>query len=169
MTDEAAQKKSERLHMLISPAELEAIDNWRFKSHIATRADAIRRLTQMALQIDEPIEKIYRRTKELYRVLLSRLDVNKELMDKSPIDWERIAKIDLATTGELIKHVSELNMAVHAMTAQVLRMRGAGDIADLKAEAEKIKSEAADRTKIFRWMMKASEEGIDLDEDEEDK
>ncbi len=75
--------------------------------------------------------------------------------------WEKIAELDLSTSCELIKHVSELHMAVHAMTAQVLKMRGEGDIADLKAEAEQIKAEAAERTKIFRMMMKASEEGID--------
>jgi hypothetical protein len=166
--DKETQKKSERLHMLISPAELEAIDDWRFRNRIGTRADAIRRLAQMSLQIDEPIEKVYRRTKELYRVLMSRQDVTISLLDQSPIDWEKIAKVDIATSGELIKHVSELNMAVHAMTAQVLKMRGAGDIADLKAETDQIKADAAERTKMFRMLMKAADEGIELDDDEDE-
>jgi hypothetical protein len=46
------REKSERLHMLIAPDELAAIDDWRFKNRIATRAEAIRRLAQIALTLE---------------------------------------------------------------------------------------------------------------------
>ncbi|MBB6411272.1 hypothetical protein [Mesorhizobium sangaii] len=161
--------RENRIPMMMSDEELKAIDDWRYKNRIATRSDAIRRLAQTSLRIDAPIETIYRRTKELHRVLLSRKDITISLVKADNVDWERIAKIDLATTGELIKHVSELNMAVHAMTSEVMKMRDAGEVPALKAEAEKIKADAAERTKMFRMMMKASEAGISLDDDEDDQ
>lgn len=161
--------RENRVPIMMSDEELTAIDDWRFKNRVATRSDAIRRLAQMSLQIDDPIERIYRRTKELYRVLMTRQDVASSMLAKEPFDWEKIAKLDVSTAGELIKHVSELNVAVHAMTAQVMKMRGAGDIADLKAEAEQIKAEAARRTRIFRMLMKASDEGFSFDDDEDEE
>jgi hypothetical protein len=45
-------KKTERLHMLISPSELDAIDDWRFSKRIGTRAEAVRRLCQIGLAWD---------------------------------------------------------------------------------------------------------------------
>ena len=47
MTDE---NKTERLHMLISPSELKAIDDWGFKNRIRTKAEAVRRLCQIGLE-----------------------------------------------------------------------------------------------------------------------
>ncbi|TIT69392.1 MAG: hypothetical protein E5W60_12420 [Mesorhizobium sp.] len=156
------------MQMVISDEELQAIEEWRFRNRIQSKSEAIRRLAQMSLRIDEPIEKIYRRSKELYSVLLSRHDVTTFLLSEDVVDWERIAKIDLVTTTELIKHVSELQMAAHAMTAQVMKMRAAGEIPDLRAEAEQIKVEAAQRTKMFRMLMKASEAGISPDDEEDE-
>ena len=161
--------RENRIPMMMSDDEVKAIDDWRYQNRVATRSDAIRRLAQMALRIDEPIEKIYRRTKELHRLFLSRYDINTSLLQEEPTDWERIGKINLVTTGELVKHVTELNMAVHSMTAQVLKMRGVGDIPDLQAEAEQIKASADQRTKMFRMMMKAVDAGISLDDLEDDE
>ncbi|MCF3638716.1 hypothetical protein LXM94_01860 [Rhizobium sp. TRM95111] len=53
MKNETGQKKTERLHMLISPDELEAIDEWRFANRVGTRADAVRRLCDRGLKFDE--------------------------------------------------------------------------------------------------------------------
>lgn len=44
-------KKTERLHMLISPAEIEAIETWRFANRIQTRAEAVRRLVKIGLSV----------------------------------------------------------------------------------------------------------------------
>lgn len=43
------ETKTERLHLLISPSELDAIDDWRFENRIATRAEAVRRLVKIGL------------------------------------------------------------------------------------------------------------------------
>lgn len=58
VSDDKEQKKTERLHMLISPAELDAIDDWRFKSRLGTRAEAVRRLVQIGLRFEEALPAI---------------------------------------------------------------------------------------------------------------
>ncbi|RYG55738.1 hypothetical protein EON80_30250, partial [bacterium] len=62
---ESRDKKTERLHMLISPSELDAIDTWRFENRIGTRAEAVRRLCQMGLVIDDVAAAIDSKTQEL--------------------------------------------------------------------------------------------------------
>lgn len=48
-TRENAERKTARVPIMFSLAELEAIDEWRFASRIPTRSEAIRRLCQIAL------------------------------------------------------------------------------------------------------------------------
>jgi hypothetical protein len=55
------------------------------------------------------------------------------------------------------------------MTAQVLKMQGKGEIEDLKKASDQIKAEAKERAKMLRWMMKAGDEGIDLDDEDDDQ
>lgn len=51
MADDTGRKKTERLHMLISPDEIAAIENYRFANRISTRAEAVRRLCQIGLLV----------------------------------------------------------------------------------------------------------------------
>jgi hypothetical protein len=44
------EPKDVRLPVMVTRSEAEAIDDWRFKNRIATRAEAIRRLIQLGLQ-----------------------------------------------------------------------------------------------------------------------
>lgn len=53
----ADEPRQNRIPFMMSDAELEAVDEWRFANKIATRAEAIRRLCQIALAIDDPAEK----------------------------------------------------------------------------------------------------------------
>ncbi len=41
--------RQNRIPIMMSDAELSEIDNWRFANHVATRADAVRRLCQIAI------------------------------------------------------------------------------------------------------------------------
>lgn len=48
-----SEPKDNRVPIMMSNAELEAIDDWRFENRIATRSEAIRRLCQIALTGEE--------------------------------------------------------------------------------------------------------------------
>lgn len=46
----ADDPKNVRLPVMVTKAEAEQIDDWRFKNRVATRAEAIRQLIQAGLQ-----------------------------------------------------------------------------------------------------------------------
>jgi hypothetical protein len=162
-TDNAAQsKKTERLHMLISPGELEAIDTWRFNNRVGTRADAVRRLTQLALRVDESIDGIFRQVREAYADLLTRSDV----INSKPIDHDRTLKMTLLALSDLIKVLSPLMVDVTSLTEQVHRLRADGNVTDVTKEADEIRKEARERAKMLRVMLKAVDEGYLGEEDE---
>lgn len=49
---EPIENKTERVQLLMSPSEVEAIDDWGFSHRIRTRAEAIRRLASMGLAFE---------------------------------------------------------------------------------------------------------------------
>ena len=53
MADDDKELKDQRVVTMMSPSELEAIDDWMFKNRIRSRGEAIRRLCQIALIFDE--------------------------------------------------------------------------------------------------------------------
>lgn len=96
VADQKEQKKTERLHMLISPAELESIDKWRFENRIGTRADAVRRLVQIGLYTDGALDEIYdvlrsnsRESKKAVNRLQSALEENATIEQQLHLtkDW----------------------------------------------------------------------------------
>lgn len=51
--------RENRVPMMLSNDELEAIDDWRFKTRVATRSEAIRRLCKLALILDARMEGLF--------------------------------------------------------------------------------------------------------------
>lgn len=47
--NEARRPRENRVPIMMSDEELQAIDDWRFANRVATRSDAIRRLCGLAL------------------------------------------------------------------------------------------------------------------------
>ena len=45
-----AWQRENRMHMLLSEGELQAIDDWRFANRVATRAKAVRILIEKGLE-----------------------------------------------------------------------------------------------------------------------
>ncbi|WP_417515461.1 hypothetical protein [Minwuia sp.] len=60
MTDEKAPKRTEKLQLMLDDIEIEAIDDWRFKNRLPSRAAAIRELIRMGLSCDMSGETIDR-------------------------------------------------------------------------------------------------------------
>lgn len=71
MSDDA---KTERLHMLISPAEMKAIDDWGFQNRIRTKAESVRRLCQIGLAHSHHGDAVVRRTERALKATLLLLD-----------------------------------------------------------------------------------------------
>ena len=52
MADDDKELKDQRVVTMMSPSELEAIDDWMFKNRIRSRGEAIRRLTAAGVELD---------------------------------------------------------------------------------------------------------------------
>lgn len=62
-----AEKKTIKFQMMMSPREAEILDDWAFANRIKSRAEAIRRLTRAALEVDSLADNIYALYEELQR------------------------------------------------------------------------------------------------------
>ncbi|MEQ9121632.1 MAG: ribbon-helix-helix protein, CopG family [Alphaproteobacteria bacterium] len=51
-----AQKRTEKIQVMLDDSELEAIDNWRFEKRLPSRAAAIRELIRRGLVADQEFE-----------------------------------------------------------------------------------------------------------------
>lgn len=56
--DMADEKKTLKFQMMMTPAEAEILDDWMFANRVRSRAEAIRRLWQMALLQGEKLDKV---------------------------------------------------------------------------------------------------------------
>ncbi|MBO1903988.1 hypothetical protein KHP60_04475 [Microvirga sp. 3-52] len=87
MADEK-EKKTERVHLLMSPKEVEAIDDFGFKSRIRTRGATIRVLVSMGLSSFETIHALAEASKAL-----------NEYVDTGKIQQETLEKFATAIAG----------------------------------------------------------------------
>lgn len=58
MADDATENKTQHLHILMAPSEVDAIDDWGFRNRIRTRAEAIRRLCQIGMALDARLPRM---------------------------------------------------------------------------------------------------------------
>lgn len=56
----ADEKKTLKFQMMMSPGEAEVLDDWMFTHRIRSRAEAIRRLTQLGMLLDKKIAALLR-------------------------------------------------------------------------------------------------------------
>ncbi|MBX4989387.1 hypothetical protein [Rhizobium lentis] len=147
--DADRNKKTERLHMLISPGEIEAIDTWRFNNRVGTRADAVRRLTQLALRVDAPIDGIYHQLREAFVALLSRTEVT----TSGELNRDLTLKAALLALGDLTNALAPLMVEVTSLTEQVHRLRADGKVTDKTKEADEIRKEAEMRAEALRVVL----------------
>lgn len=84
MSEDQEQKKTERLHLLISPAELDAIDDWRFANRLGTRAEAVRRLVQIGLLTQEALPKLVALSAIALDRLAKAVDKPAEIQQREP-------------------------------------------------------------------------------------
>ena len=52
-----SELKTVRLQVMVSPSELEAIDDWAFANRIRSRGEAVRRLIEAGLKAPKDLEK----------------------------------------------------------------------------------------------------------------
>lgn len=107
MSDDDKELKDQRVVTMMTPSELEIIDDWMFKNRIRSRGEAIRRLCQVGLSADEH-----------FRALAdSYIGAARAAMDvaaKTKSDAEAMA---------VLRHVADFGQRFGKMRGAILSMR----------------------------------------------
>jgi hypothetical protein len=117
--------RENRVPIMMSDEELKAIDDWRFENRIATRSDAVRRLCQIALAIDQKSAIIVKqtmlilkhRTEDAAEALA--LDSRREIISQKRI-------LEICARG-LVDH-TRLVLAVQGLLGPIEAMREADEL-----------------------------------------
>lgn len=125
------REKTERLHMLISPKELEEIDEWQHSVRVATRSDAIRRLVQIGLSFDALADGLEKDAVAITRMIIDGhtfKDMIKSLDQSSnEVTEGNVLRDALANNARLIVDVLEAQTAlatkIGAVTAPTRQLR----------------------------------------------
>lgn len=105
----ADDKKTLKFQMMMAPTEAEVLDDWMFKNRIRSRAEAIRRLTQIALTVEPIVDEFQKLWKEIGS---ADGKIGTSILDA----W---ANIDSATTEDIIR---AFDKAYGSLTAPALEL-----------------------------------------------
>jgi hypothetical protein len=154
----AEEPRQNRIPFMMSDQELAAVDEWRFQNRIGTRADAIRRLTAMAIFLDRQIQM----TDDFRQVMWRRFDIGTAaVLDATKAedpDWKSIALTSLQVLGELAEPQAALSHAVHGMAEVAARMREDRNAVVSIAAAQKAETDAKERLRTLRSHFSASQD-----------
>lgn len=146
MTDE---KKTLKFQMMMSPSEAQVLDDWMFRNRIRSRAEAIRRLTQIALAIEPMVDDLKGLWKQLAQadgdIGVAVLDAWSNL-DTVPFE-ESLRRINSAVET-LSAPALELGMEASKLETTFQSLKAGNDLEAALKEVEKELS-SIDNTKAF--------------------
>lgn len=90
VTDDEKELKDQRVVTMMSPSELEAIDDWMFQNRIRSRGEAIRRLCQIGVAFDRAGPAISREVDSLDREMYDFNEVFSSYFAKGELKRESV-------------------------------------------------------------------------------
>lgn len=98
-----SENKTERVQLLMAPTEVEAIDEWGFKNRIRTRAEAMRRLCQLGLELDQFIPAL---SQHIGKTLRSIEDLLAKTVDIEKLEAENEVEFALRLIAATNSHAN---------------------------------------------------------------
>lgn len=141
----ADDKKTLKFQMMMSPSEAEVLDDWMFKNRVRSRAEAIRRLTQIGLAFDARAEAMADTLLDVVAMVLNyHEDLAKDLAkeqssgsDKNS-DYQRLQE-------DMVRYHERMNAMLHDvayplyMTAEAAKtLKGNDPFEAVREKAERI-------------------------------
>lgn len=105
----ADDPKTVKFQMMLAPTEVEAIDDWGFKNRIRSRAEAIRRLTSLALLMDAHLQQTDAARDGVRSAFVGSCDAVIEAAQADDPNWKQIA----IQAVKLLKSAVEPQAAMH--------------------------------------------------------
>lgn len=151
------ESESKRLQMVITEDELEAIDEWQHESRVASRSEAIRRLTFMGLILGRLADKANASRVQLWESYQNGADDLLVGLKEDHPDWKAIATMALDVLGRLAEPQAELSHQINAMAEISVRMREARAANEAIELAQRVETEAREKLKTLAAAYCASE------------
>lgn len=128
-------KKTERLHMLISPEEILAIDEWRQKYGFS-RSDAFRRLAAMGMMLDGQADALNATRGELWDTFNSGTDHLLSAVKGDDVNWKECALLALQTLGDMAEPLTLLSHHIDAVTHPAVYLRSSESLGNAIVDAQ---------------------------------
>jgi hypothetical protein len=144
----ADEPRQNRIPFMLSDAELEAIDTWRFDNRINTRAEAIRRLVQIGLVFDARSMSIRKDLDLLQSTVDEVRSENVRLLDTEEGELRdlKFRSHLICAVLQIFNQLEPLMRELYGQTSHVAMMRGDEKTSDL---IERSRAVSAD---YFRYM-----------------
>jgi hypothetical protein len=123
--------KDQRVVTMMSPSELEAIDDWMFKNRIRSRGEAIRRLCQVGIIADDRAEEIVEAIFEHNQSLKGTVDGFVEVLstDREDLESDLVTLFGDSLIG-IVDDFSKLGLLVGSALEPAKQMKARAGIED---------------------------------------
>lgn len=173
MTDDGKELKDQRVVTMMSPSELEAIDDWMFKNRIRSRGEAIRRLCQIALVADEKGEAIFSLAESILKCRTKEAQFTDQALKASSSEMPTgiFKLITVQNALDALADHARLFLALRGLFSPLGMMRDTTDINEALRFAESARSGLDEIAKDREIVEKALEKfprlaGTDADQEE---
>lgn len=117
MSDEDRELKDQRVVTMMSPSELEAIDDWMFQNRIRSRGEAIRRLCQVSLLVSARMPHVDRILDEIEQTATVLQDKAKEARNQDDKKGTVVALTNIVVQSTIL-HVNTMELVGEIKTIQ---------------------------------------------------
>ncbi|SDP09222.1 hypothetical protein [Phyllobacterium sp. OV277] len=124
------QLKDQRIPIMMTPSEVEAIDDWMFKNRIRSRGEAIRRLCQMAIAVDAKADPILKQVMAILRRRIEDGRIDRSKVDRGNLDFIRFSLAALTAIKEGLEDHSRLLLAIVGLFGPLRAMRDEPELED---------------------------------------
>lgn len=138
MADDEKELKDQRVVTMMSPSELEAIDDWMFKNRIRSRGEAIRRLCQIGIMSNRQFERLVRVAKPLEQKY-TKLQNERTSAETGASDLRaRVLGSEIALSDALQSRLLTVHIAVmDLMMRSIMSPKSSAEATDLYRETER--------------------------------
>lgn len=143
-------KKTERLHMLISPEEMASIDQWSEKAGIGSRSEAVRRLASLGLLLDEMSGDLATRYNALSTAYFEGSGAALKIIEIAGKDPETSLKAAVKALSDLAEPTADLGETVAFLTQFPAIARRSESFPEIAGVSDRVRGSLLDRLARLR-------------------
>lgn len=161
----ADELKDQRVVTMMSPSELEAIDDWSFKNRFRSRGEAIRRLTQMGMLLDRQFEEFASHMRSPKRMEATEVVVSASKSigsDEKTSEQSKYYALVIYThymemLGDVLERILFAKAELEPLKSKMRPSEAIAAITELRARIEKLHKEGGSAGGVVRLLKEFSE------------